>query len=75
LDALHSFAAWSKISHDFSNKEVLKLKLPKKVFLNSFSLLKKISMKIYFESPILALFNVWGCLQSERMANFVGPFE
>ena len=32
LDALPSFAAWSKIGPDFSRKVVLKLKLPKNHF-------------------------------------------
>ena len=32
LDALFSFAAWSKIGPDFSREVVLKLKLPKNHF-------------------------------------------
>jgi hypothetical protein len=42
--------ALQKIGPDFSRKVVLKLKLPKNVLLKSSS-----SMKIHFESPILAL--------------------
>ena len=41
LDALPSFAAWSKIGPDFSRKVVLKLKLPKNVLLKSYSSMKK----------------------------------